>query len=786
MLTTDTQPVAGVTLTVVSAAAGRLRVHATGFAFDAVRAVAIEDTVGKVTGVQAVHAYPRTASVVIWYSPQGCDTAAVLSAISDAEHIPAASVPTRAPHSAGVHKAGVVQKVVDWTARTLSGSRRDELGHPQVLVAAQQPRAESDACGCDHDDDEEREPQRFWQVRKLRRAALSGLLLAAAAVTAWATPLGPVAVGLEVLALAVGGSTFVPSSLKRLAQGRIGVGTLMTIAAAGAVVLGQVGEAAMLAFLFSISEGLEEYAVARTRRGLRALLSSVPDQATVLRQGTETVVATAELRVGDQMIVKPGERLATDGIIRAGRTALDVSAITGESVPVEAGPGDEVFAGSINGAGVLQVEVTATARDNSLARIVHIVEAEQARKGASQRLADRIARPLVPGIMISAALIAGTGSVLGNPLVWIERALVVLVAASPCALAIAVPVTVVAAIGAASKLGVLIKGGAALEALGTIGLIALDKTGTLTANRPTVIDVATTNGATREDVLEVAAALEARSEHPLAAAILAATRAPVPAASDVQAIPGAGLTGHLDGHALRLGRPGWLDPADLADHVARMQQGGATAVLVERDEQLLGAIAVRDELRPEAAEVIGRLRAEGYQVAMLTGDNHATAAALAAQAGIEHVYAELRPEDKARLISQLRHQQPTAMVGDGVNDAPALAAADLGIAMGAMGTDVAIETADVALMGEDLRHLTQALSHARRARRIMLENVGLSLALISVLIPLALAGVLGLAAVVAVHELAEIVVIANGVRAGRTTPLNHSSSARLPDGQLTS
>ncbi|WP_264990846.1 heavy metal translocating P-type ATPase, partial [Mycobacterium kiyosense] len=464
---------------------------------------------------------------------------------------------------------------------------------------------------------------------------------------------------------------------------------------------------------------------------------------------------------------------------------LDVSAITGEWVPVEAGPGDEVFAGSINGSGVLQVEVTATAEDNSLARIVHIVEAEQARKGASQRLADRIARPLVPGIMIAGALIAGTGSVFGSPAVWIERALVVLVAASPCALAIAVPVSVVAAIGAASKLGVLIKGGAALEALGTIGGLALDKTGTLTANRPAVIDVATTNGATREEVLAVAAALEARSEHPLAAAILAATHAPIAAASDVHAIPGAGLTGHLDGHTLRLGRPGWLDTAELADRVARMQQAGATAVLVERDEQLLGAIAVRDELRPEATEVIGRLRAEGYQVAMLTGDNHATAAALADQAGIAHVYAELRPEDKARLVGQLRAQRPTAMVGDGVNDAPALAAADLGIAMGAMGTDVAIETADVALMGQDLRHLPQALEHARRSRRIMLQNVGLSLGIITVLMPLALFGTLGLAAVVFVHELTEVIVIANGVRAGRITALNHSSTGRMPAGQLT-
>lgn len=637
----------------------------------------------------------------------------------------------------------------------------------------------SDACGCGDEprlDAESgevvaaREPERLWEVSELRAAAVAGVLLGASLIVGWAGGPDLVELGLQVAALAVGAWTFVPSTLRRLARGRIGVGTLMTIAAVGAVALGEVGEAAMLAFLFSISEGLEEYSIARTRRGLRALLSLVPEQATVLRGGLEVVLPPDELRVGDTMLVRPGERLATDGTVRTGRTALDVSAITGESVPVEAGPGDEVYAGSINGTGALEVEVTSTAADNSLARIVAIVEAEQSRKGAAQRLADRIARPLVPGVMIAAVLIAGIGSLLGDPLVWIERALVVLVAASPCALAISIPVTVVAAVGAASKMGVLVKGGAALEALGRIRGVALDKTGTLTRNRPTVVDVATTGDATGEQVLAMAAALEARSEHPLARAILAAVDHVTPAA-DVDAVPGAGLVGQLDGRALRLGRPGWIEAGQLAGRVRAMQEAGATAVLIEADGQLLGAVAVRDELRPEAAEVVARLQRDGYRVAMLTGDNHATAAALAAQAGISDVHAELRPEDKAALIGTLRTARPTAMVGDGVNDAPALATADLGIAMGAMGTDVAIETADVALMGEDLRHLPQALDHARRARRIMLQNVGLSLAIIVGLMPLALVGVLGLAAVVAVHELAEILVIANGVRAGRARPL---------------
>ena len=634
----------------------------------------------------------------------------------------------------------------------------------------------SDACGCSDDETtpggeeaEEHEAERLWEVSELRFAAVAGVLLVAGLV-AGSRDQSAVATVLNWVALLVGAWTFVPSTIRRLVKGKIGVGTLMTIAAMGAVLLGEVAEAAALAFLFSISEGLEEYSLARTRRGLRALLNLVPATATVLRDGAEITVAPGELGIGDLMVVRPGERVATDGIIRNGRTALDVSAITGESVPVEAGPGQNVYAGSINGSGVLEVEVTTTAQDNSLARIVRIVEAEQSRKGEAQRLADRIAKPLVPGVMIAAALIAVVGSLLGDPGTWIERALVVLVAASPCALAISVPVSVVAAVGAASKQGVLIKGGAAVEALGAIRGVALDKTGTLTRNAPAVVAVVTAPGRTQERVLQVAAALEARSEHPLARAILAAVPAVSPA-SDVEAVPGAGLTGTFEGRPVRLGRPGWVHAGSLAAEVERMQQAGATAVLIEEDGSLLGAIAVRDELRPEAAQVVAQLRRDGYHVAMLTGDNTLTATALAREVGIDDVYADLRPEDKAALVAQLRTQRRTAMVGDGVNDAPALATADLGIAMGAMGTDVAIETADVALMGEDLRHLPQAFTHARRARRIMLQNVGLSLAIIIVLMPLALTGVLGLAAVVLVHEVAEVVVIANGVRAGRTRPL---------------
>ncbi|BDH59741.1 hypothetical protein MTP03_46800 [Tsukamurella sp. PLM1] len=355
---------------------------------------------------------------------------------------------------------------------------------------------------------------RLWQVRELQYAAIAIVLLTVGWLLGRAGQ-EALSVGLEVAAAVVAGLSFVPSAVTNLLRHRhIGVGTLMTIAAIGALALGQFAEAAMLGILFSIAEGLEHYAVVKTRRGLRALLALVPPTATVLRSGTEVTLAPDELRVGDVMVLRPGERAATDGTIRAGRTSLDLSAITGESVPVEAGPGDQVHAGAINGGGAIEVEVTTPASDSSLARIVHIVEEAQDRKGTAQRLADKIARPLVPAIMVLAAAVAGIGALLGDPMVWIERAFVVLVAASPCALAIAVPLTVVAAIGAASRQGALVKGGAALEQLGRIRVVALDKTGTLTRNTPQVIAILTAPDRSEDEVLAAAAALEARSEHP--------------------------------------------------------------------------------------------------------------------------------------------------------------------------------------------------------------------------------------------------------------------------------
>ncbi|MGD9430755.1 heavy metal translocating P-type ATPase [Arthrobacter russicus] len=569
------------------------------------------------------------------------------------------------------------------------------------------------------------------------------------------------------IGLLLGASTFTPGAIRKLLKGKLGIGLLMTISAVGAVILGYVEEAAALAFLYSIAEALEDKAMDRARGGLRALLKLVPDTATVLVAGKQTEIAAKDLTIGQVMLVRPGERIATDGVVRAGRSSLDTSAITGESIPVEVEPGDAVSAGAINTAGALEVEATAAGTDNSLTTIVELVEQAQAEKGDRARLADRIARPLVPGVLILAALVALIGSLFGDPELWITRALVVLVAASPCALAISVPLTVVAAIGAASKFGVIIKSGAAFERFGTIRHVAVDKTGTLTRNQPAVTAVLTADGVTERQALAWAAALEQHSTHPLAAAITAAAPG-VPAAIEVTEQAGHGIEGTVDGARVTVGSPRWLDADTLASQVTSLEEQGMTVVIVHRGGAPVAAIGVRDELRPEVPEVVRTLASQGIGVTMLTGDNARTARALAAQAGINDVRAELRPEDKAAAIGELSHDRSVAMIGDGINDAPALAGADIGIAMGATGSDAAIESADVAFTGHDLRLIPRAFDHARRGRRIINQNIVLSLLIITALLPLALFGVLGLAAVVLVHEIAEVIVILNGLRAART------------------
>ena len=608
------------------------------------------------------------------------------------------------------------------------------------------------------------EPRRWWADRDVLLPVAAGVLLLAGLVCEAAGVPHVVALVLSWGSVVVGGSTFVPRALRKLLRGKLGISVLMTISAIGAVLLGYVEEAAALAFLYSIAEALEDKAMDRARRGLRALLSLVPATATVERDGVTVSVRAVDLQPGDVLVVRAGQRVATDGVVRAGVGVVDASAVTGESVPVDVAPGDEVLAGSVNGGAVLRVEATAPGTDNSLTTIVRLVEQAQARKGDRARLADRIAKPLVPGVVVVAVMVAGLGALLGDPQLWVTRALVVLVAASPCAIAIAVPVTVVSAIGAATRFGVVVKSGAAFERLGVVRHVAFDKTGTLTRNVPVVARVVPMAGLAADEVLALASAVERHSTHPLAAAVQRAAPG-IPAAAGVVEEAGHGIRGTVGGQVVTVGSPRWTAPGPLAADVTALEEDGMTVVVVRRGEEVAGVVGVRDELRPEAPEVVRALAARGIGTTMLTGDNARTAAAVARGAGMTDVRAELRPQDKAAAVATLSRSGVTAMVGDGINDAPALAAAGVGIAMGAGGSDVAVESADVAFTGQDLRLLPRALGHARRGMRIVHQNIALSLLIITVLPPLAIAGVLNLAGVVLVHEVAEVVVILNGLRA---------------------
>jgi cation-transporting ATPase G len=662
-------------------------------------------------------------------------------------------LPVRLP---GQGTTGSLQLLTLTTPETAASTcSRAAAGADQVApgVSPMLPVDEGDACcGPDLRDRAEDEVRpAWWKDPALLPSAFSGVFLAVGYGLEW-SGIRTAALVFQAIALAAGAWTFVPDTLRRLARKRIGVGLLMTIAAVGAVLLGHVGEAAALAFLFSLAEALEERAMDRAKEGLRALLSLIPETARVSRVTGVATIPVTEIRHRDLIVVAAGDRVPTDAVVTEGRSSIDASAVTGESIPVEVGPGDPVPAGSVNGSGSLLVEATADGRDNSLTQIVALVARAHAQKGERARLADTIARPLVPTVLVAAALVALFGVVVGDP--------------SPCALAIAVPVTVISAIGSASKFGVVIKSGAAFEQFGTIRTVAFDKTGTLTRGRPEVADVRVAPGFTQSDVVNWAAALEASSTHPLAAAITTAASEHL-AATMVTEDAGHGLSGQVESRTVRVGSPRWIEPAGLHSEADALAAAGMTVVVVEMDGAIAGVIGVRDELRPEAAETVRLLHEQGIETVMLTGDNSRTANTLAALAGITDVRAEQLPADKASAIATLAATRPTAMVGDGINDAPALATATVGIAMGATGSAAAVESADIAFTGHDLRLIPAAFAHARRGRRIMTVNIGLALAIIVVLFPLALFGVLGLAGVVLVHEAAEVLVILNGVRAAR-------------------
>jgi len=552
---------------------------------------------------------------------------------------------------------------------------------------------------------------------------------------------------------------------------------LMTVAVIGAMAIGEWFEAATVAFLFALSLALESWSVGRARRAIAALLDLAPPTARVLRpDGGEAVVPVADVRLGSRLIVHAGERIPLDGRVTAGTSSVNQAPITGESVPVEKAAGAEVFAGTINGDGTLTVRATKAAADTTLARIIRMVEEAHARRAPSEQWVERFARIYTPAVMIGAILVF-----LVPPLVfgeawgdWLYRALVLLVIACPCALVISTPVSIVAALAAAARAGVLVKGGAFIELPARLRAIALDKTGTLTTAEPKVTQVVPLGAHTEDELLARAAALEARSTHPLARAILheAARRqiAPV-AANDVQALKGKGLTGIVGDEPFWLGSHRYVvergqDSPELAERAEALEADGKTVVVVGNDRHVCGLVAVADTIRPETRDVVRALHDAGVaHVVMLTGDNRVTAEAIARKVGIDEVHAELLPEDKvARLEAIIGRYGTVAMVGDGVNDAPALARADLGIAMGAIGSHAAIETADIALMTDDIARLPWLVRHSRRTLRIIRQNITFALAIKAAFVALTFAGMASLWAAIAADTGASLLVVLNGLR----------------------
>ncbi|WDT94339.1 cadmium-translocating P-type ATPase [Thermoleophilum album] len=617
-----------------------------------------------------------------------------------------------------------------------------------------------------------------YKFAPLRNALIAGLLLLAGIVLELIDAPQALAIAAFVAAIPIGAWFFAQEGWEEFIEEReIGIEALMLLAAAGCIVFGLWEEAAALVFLYSLAEAIEELTFTRTRAAIRELLDLAPKQARRLTGGREETIDADQLRVGDVIVVRPGEALPTDGVILEGSSTFNEAPVTGESVPVEKGPGQQVFAGTVNGQRAVEVKVTRPYADNTLQRIVRLVEQAQSQKSRAQRFVDRFATRYSPAVLLAAVLVAVIGGLVDGD--WTESALrgvTVLVAGAPCALVMSVPIAVAAAISRAGRDGILVKGGLQLEALGRIQAVAFDKTGTLTKGTPEVTDVIPLNGYDRHQALALAAAVEARSEHPLAQAIVTRAREEgiePAAAQQFEALVGHGAIAQVDGTEVWVGSPELVAQraaaGELPADVGRLQDEGKTVVFVGQDDRLLALVALRDEPRPEAARAIAELRRLGVKhISMLTGDSQRTARAIAAQLGLDAHYAELKPEDKVTQIRRLHDEHgAVAMVGDGINDAPALAAADVGIAMGTAGTDAAIEAADVALMADDITKVAQALSLGRRATRISRQNLLFSVVLLAVLIPSAIAGVLTVVVAVAVHEVSELLAVGNGLRAAK-------------------
>ncbi len=656
----------------------------------------------------------------------------------------------------------------------------------------------------------------LWQQTDTRLALLAALLVLPGLLFDELLPgLGvesPLFAAMSVLAMLIAGTPITRSAVAALRVNReITINLLMTIAAAGAVIIGAYTEAGLVMVLFALGEALEGYTAARARDAIGGLTALAPTEATLLNDGRERRVPVAELRVSDRIAVLPGERLPMDGRVLAGASAVDQAPITGESRPVDKAPGDEVYAGSVNGPGALEVEVTRPAQDNTISRMIRLVAEAQDGRAPAQRFVDRFARVYTPLVIVVALLVAVVpplffGQPFWNPAPdaqgWLYRALALLVVACPCALVISTPVTLISAISNAARHGILFKGGVHLEELSRIRAFAFDKTGTITRGRPAVVAVQTTNcGDTRyeirdtseeapselvtrnsylvsecdacDDLLALAAAVERRSEHPLAAAVVAEATARgvgerYPAGEQVTAHSGRGISGHVDGHPVTLGSHAWFedDPGHDPHHaaIAAADAAGLTTMLLSHGDAYRGYIALADTTRPGAAEALAELREMGARsLVMLPGDHAATAQRIGDEVGLSDVRAGLLPAGKVDAVRRLRAEHGrVAMVGDGINDTPALAAASVGLAMGR--TAQALETADVVMLGDDLRQLPFAVRLARRAMNTVRFNVAFSIAIKALFFVLVLLGSGSMWLAVLADVGTSLLVTANGMR----------------------
>lgn len=634
----------------------------------------------------------------------------------------------------------------------------------------------------------------FGERTELVYAGLCGVLLITGWLLSVLTNIAPVVPwSLYLAAYLFGGIFMFRDAIKGVVAGQFDIDFLMLVAAVGAATLGKWAEGALLLFLFSLGHALEHFAMGRAKRAIEALGELTPQTAMVRRDGNLEEVPVEQLQPGDVVIVKPNERMPADGFVIKGQGSVNQAPITGESMPVDKRPVDDpyqaatnpdrlepqfrIFAGTINQSSSLEIQVTKLASESTLARVIEMVSEAETQKSPTQRFADRFERYFVPTVLVFVVLLLFAWTVIDEPFgTSFYRAMAVLVAASPCALAISTPSAVLSGVARAARGGVLIKGGGPLENLGTVGAIAFDKTGTLTEGKPRLTDVITSDGAAEDDLLRVAIAVEKLSDHPLAAAVVRdgnerLQSESVLVAHDVASITGRGVKATVDGQPVYIGKENLFEevegpplPDALRESVEKLKTSGRTTMIVRRGDTYLGVLGLMDTPRESANSMIARLRELGIRrMIMLSGDNQQVASAVAQQVGLDEAWGDLMPDDKVAAIRRLSSEEGVAMVGDGVNDAPAMANATVGIAMGAAGSDVALETADVALMADDLNHLPFVVGLSRQTSRIIRQNLWLSLGMVAFLVPATVLG-LQLGPAVVLHEGSTVLVVFNALR----------------------